>query len=101
MNDPTSDLVSLRLVVALILGGVTGWLASILVKAKVAMGLWVSVAVGAVGSFLGVLMAGAFGVHAQTEPSWAVMGVTAVLSAAWLVGMLRAALGLFSRSGAY
>jgi uncharacterized membrane protein YeaQ/YmgE (transglycosylase-associated protein family) len=50
--------------------------------------------VGIVGSFGGVAVARAFGpVHSPA--SWTIVVVTAVLSAAWLVGTSRAAIGLF------
>ena len=91
----------MELVVTLILGGLTGWLASILVRTPVPVGLLASVAVGAVGSFLGVAMIGALGMYAQSAQGWIIVAVAAILSAAWLVGMLRAALGLFSRFGAW
>jgi uncharacterized membrane protein YeaQ/YmgE (transglycosylase-associated protein family) len=88
----------MEIVLTLILGGMTGWLASILVKTEVAMGIVVSVAVGAVGSFLGVAMAGALALHAQSAHSWILVVVSAILSGAWFVGLLRATLGLFSGS---
>lgn len=91
----------MELVVTLMLGGVTGWLASILVRTQVPVGLLASVAVGAVGSFLGVALVGALGMQTQSAQGWTVVVVVAILTAAWLVGMLRAALGLFSRFGGW
>jgi uncharacterized membrane protein YeaQ/YmgE (transglycosylase-associated protein family) len=91
----------MELVVTVILGGVTGWLARLLVRPNVQLGVLTSVAVGAFGAFLGVALAGNLGLHVQAGPSWSIVGPTAVLSAAWLVGMLRATLGLFSRPGAW
>ena len=85
------------LLVTLIVGGVVGWLASILMKTNAQMGILANVIVGIVGSFLGVALAGALGVHAQTAPaSWLV----AILGAALLIAVLRA-LGVFSRSAAW
>jgi len=85
------------LLVTLIVGGVVGWLASILMKTNAQMGIMANVIVGIVGSFLGVSLAGALGVHAQTAPaSW----IVAILGAALLIAVLRA-LGVFSRSAAW
>jgi len=88
----------MEIVLTLVLGGLTGWLATILVKTDVAMGILASVAVGALGSVLGAALAGALALHAQSAPNWILVGLTAILCAAWLVGLMRATLGLFSRS---
>jgi uncharacterized membrane protein YeaQ/YmgE (transglycosylase-associated protein family) len=87
------DLASTNLLVTLIIGGVVGWLASILMRTNAQMGILANVIVGIVGSFLGVAIGNALGVHAQTAPaSWAV----AILGAALLIALLRA-LGVFNR----
>ena len=87
------DLASTNLIVTLIIGGIVGWLASILMKANAQMGIVANIVVGIVGSFLGVFVANALGVRAHTAPaSW----VVAVLGAALLIGLLRA-LGVFNR----
>jgi uncharacterized membrane protein YeaQ/YmgE (transglycosylase-associated protein family) len=81
------------LIVTLIVGGLVGWLASILMKTNAQMGILANVVVGVVGSFVGVALAGALGVRAQSAPaSW----IVAILGAALLIGLLRA-LGVFSR----
>jgi uncharacterized membrane protein YeaQ/YmgE (transglycosylase-associated protein family) len=91
----------MEIVLTLVLGGLTGWLASILVKTDVAMGILASVAVGALGSLAGGAMAGALALHAQSAPNWILVGLSAILCATWLVGLVRATLGLFSRSEAW
>jgi uncharacterized membrane protein YeaQ/YmgE (transglycosylase-associated protein family) len=84
------------LIMTLIIGGVVGWLASILMKTNAQMGMIANVLVGVVGSFVGVAIAGALGVHAQSAPaSW----IVAILGAALLIAVLRA-LGVFSRTAA-
>jgi uncharacterized membrane protein YeaQ/YmgE (transglycosylase-associated protein family) len=81
------------LIVTLIIGGVVGWLASILMKKNAQMGIVANVIVGIVGSILGVFVANALGVRAHTTPaSW----IVAILGAALLIGLLRA-LGVFNR----
>lgn len=87
------DLASTNLLVTLIIGGLVGWLASILMKADAQMGILANVIVGIVGSFLGVAVANALGVRAHTSPaSW----VVAILGAALLIALLRS-LGVFNR----
>jgi uncharacterized membrane protein YeaQ/YmgE (transglycosylase-associated protein family) len=87
------DLASTNLIVTLIIGGVIGWLASILMKTNAQMGILANVIVGVVGSFLGVFVANALGVHARTAPAaW----IVAILGAALLIVLLRA-LGVFNR----
>jgi uncharacterized membrane protein YeaQ/YmgE (transglycosylase-associated protein family) len=78
-------------IVTLVVGGVIGWLASMLMKTDKQMGIFANVIVGIVGSSIGFWLAGllglaAYGVIAQ----WAV----AVVGAAILIYILKA-LGLF------
>ena len=83
----------MSLLMTVIVGGVVGWLASIMMKTNAQMGILANVVVGVIGSFLGSAIAGAIGVRAHSAPaSWLV----AVLGAALLIGILRA-LGVFSR----
>lgn len=77
--------------ITLIIGGVIGWLASIVMKANGQMGILAKVIVGIVGSYLGVALANALGVHTNTAPAaW----IGAALGAALLIWLLRA-LGVF------
>jgi uncharacterized membrane protein YeaQ/YmgE (transglycosylase-associated protein family) len=87
------DLASQSFLVTLIIGGLVGWLASILMKTNAQMGILANVIVGIFGSFLGVAVASALGVRAHTTPAaW----IVAVLGAALLIWILRA-LGVFNR----
>jgi uncharacterized membrane protein YeaQ/YmgE (transglycosylase-associated protein family) len=81
------------LIVTLIVGGLVGWVASILMKTNAQMGILANVVVGVVGSFLGAAIASALGLRAPSAPlSW----IVAILGAALLIAILRA-LGVFSR----
>ena len=81
------------LLVTLIIGGVVGWLASILMRTNAQMGIVANVIVGVVGSFLGVAIANAMGVaHQGALAGW----IVAVLGAGLLIAVLRA-VGVFSR----
>ena len=87
------NLASTNLIVTLVIGGVIGWLASILMKTNAQMGILANVIVGIIGSFLGVFVANALGVQAHTTPAaW----IVAVLGAALLIVLLRS-LGVFNR----
>ena len=87
--DPNST----GLLATLIIGGIVGWLASILMKTNAQMGIVANVLVGIVGSFLGVALANALNMRANTAPAaWVVSIVGAVV----LIAILRA-LGVFNR----
>lgn len=78
-------------IVTLIVGGVIGWLASLVMKTNNQMGLIANVLVGIVGSSLGFWLAGNMGLAAYgAVAQWAV----AVGGAAVLILILKA-LGVF------
>ena len=87
------DLASTNFITTLIIGGIVGWLASILVRSNAQMGILANIIVGVLGSFLGVWVATQLGVRAHTTPAaW----IVAILGAALLITLLRA-LGVFRR----
>jgi len=51
------DLASTNFLVTVIIGGVVGWLASMLMRTNAQMGILANVIVGVFGSFLGVFVA--------------------------------------------
>jgi uncharacterized membrane protein YeaQ/YmgE (transglycosylase-associated protein family) len=78
-------------IVTIIIGGVIGWLASMLMKTDAQMGMIANVIVGIVGSALGFWLAGVLGIGAGSQiGAWLI----AVVGAAVLIGLLRA-LGVF------
>ena len=78
-------------IITLVIGGIVGWLASIVMKTNAQMGLIANVLVGIVGSSLGFWLAGALGLAAYgVVMQW----VVAVAGAAILILILRA-LGIF------
>ncbi len=80
-------------IISLIIGGIVGWLASIVMKTNAQMGMIANVLVGIVGSELGFWLAGVLGL----APSGGIMGfIVAVLGAALLIFLLRA-IGLFKK----
>ncbi len=82
------------LIITLIIGGVIGWLGSMVMKTDAQMGLIANVLVGIVGSFLGYWLAGALGV----APTGGILRfVVAVIGAALLIYILRL-LGVFKKA---
>lgn len=80
--------------ITLIIGGVVGWLASIVMKTNAQMGLIANVLVGIVGSALGFWAARLLGI----APSGGVLRfIVAVIGAIGLIFILRA-LGLFKKA---
>jgi uncharacterized membrane protein YeaQ/YmgE (transglycosylase-associated protein family) len=78
-------------IVTIVVGGIIGWLASILMKTNAQMGIIGNVIVGIVGSALGFWLAGQFGLATYgAVAQWAV----AVVGAALLIFILKA-VGIF------
>ena len=81
-------------IITLIIGGVIGWLASIIMKTNAQMGLVANVGVGIVGSMLGFWAAGLVGI----APTGGILRfVVAVAGAGGLIFILRA-LGIFKKA---
>jgi len=81
----------MNLIVILVVGGVIGWLASLLMKTDKQMGIVANVIVGIIGSSLGYWVAGLLGLATYGAIArWAVAVVGAVL----LIWILKA-LGIF------
>jgi uncharacterized membrane protein YeaQ/YmgE (transglycosylase-associated protein family) len=78
------------LIIYLIIGGVVGWLASIVMKTNAQMGILANVIVGIIGAGLGGWLSTQLGIGGPPIMSW----VMAVVGAAILIAILRA-LGLF------
>ena len=78
-------------IVTIVVGGIIGWLASLIMKTNAQMGIIANVVVGIVGSSLGFWLAGVVGLAAYGSiAQWAV----AVVGAAVLIFILKA-LGVF------
>lgn len=82
------------LIVTLIIGGIVGWLASIIMKTNGQMGILANVLVGIVGSFIGHAIANAMNLGPRgSVASW----IVSILGAALLIAIL-SALGIFRRT---
>ncbi len=77
--------------VTIVVGGIVGWLGSMVAKTNAQMGLIANVIVGIIGSSLGFWLAGLLGFAAYGSIArW----IVAVLGAAVLIGILKL-LGVF------
>jgi uncharacterized membrane protein YeaQ/YmgE (transglycosylase-associated protein family) len=78
-------------IVTLVVGGIVGWLGSLVAKADSQMGILGNIVVGIVGSMLGFWLAGLLGLAAYGSVArW----IVAVAGAAILIFLLKA-LGVF------
>jgi uncharacterized membrane protein YeaQ/YmgE (transglycosylase-associated protein family) len=81
-------------IISLIIGGIVGWIASIVMKTNAQMGLVANVLVGVVGSALGFWAFGLLGL----APSGGILRfVVAIIGAALLIFILQK-VGLFKKS---
>ena len=78
------------IIVWLIIGGIVGWLASLVMKTNAQMGLIANVVVGVVGGAIGSWLAVQVGIGGGALVSW----IMAVAGAALLIFLLRA-IGVF------
>jgi uncharacterized membrane protein YeaQ/YmgE (transglycosylase-associated protein family) len=79
------------LIITIVVGGIIGWLASLVMKTGAQMGLIANVIVGIIGSSLGFWLAGVLGLAAYGAVArW----IVAVAGAAILIFILKA-LGIF------
>jgi len=74
-------------IATIVIGGIVGWLASIVMKTNAQMGIIANVVVGVVGSVLGAWLAGLLGVPATS----AVVGyIISIVGAVILIAILKA-----------
>lgn len=78
-------------IITLVIGGVIGWLASIIMKTNAQMGIIANVLVGIVGSMLGYWVAGLLGITA----AGGLLGFLIAVAGAVLLILILRALGLF------
>lgn len=79
-------------IVTLVIGGIIGWLASLVMKTDAQMGLVGNVIVGIVGSFVGFWLAGVLGISAGSALGGyiiAVVGAVVLIGILKMIGVLR------------
>jgi uncharacterized membrane protein YeaQ/YmgE (transglycosylase-associated protein family) len=80
----------MELIVQLIIGGIIGWLGSIVMKTNAQMGLIANIIVGIIGAGIGGWLGGQLGVGATPVMGW----IMAVAGAAILIFLLKV-IGVF------
>ena len=77
------------LIIALIVGGVAGWLASMVMNRDASMGIFWNVVVGIVGSVIGNVIVGPlFGINTSVQ-EFSIMGlIVAIVGAVVLLGVV-------------
>ncbi|WP_086606945.1 GlsB/YeaQ/YmgE family stress response membrane protein [Erythrobacter donghaensis] len=76
-------------IIALIVGGIAGWLASLIMKRDASMGIVLNIVVGCVGSVIGNLIAGPLLGISGSVQEFSFRGLlVAVLGAAVLLGIV-------------
>ncbi|KAA0252900.1 GlsB/YeaQ/YmgE family stress response membrane protein [Acidobacteria bacterium ACD] len=81
-------------IITLIIGGIVGWLASIVMKTNAQMGIIANVLVGVAGSFLGFWLAGLLGI----APTGGILRFVVALAGAALLIFLLRAVGVFKKA---
>lgn len=81
-------------IVTLIIGGIVGWLASIIMKTNAQMGLIANVLVGVVGSALGFWIAGLLGI----APAGGILRFVVALVGAVLLIFILGKFGMFKKT---
>lgn len=81
-------------VISLIIGGIVGWLASIVMKTNAQMGLIANVLVGVAGSLLGFWIAGLLGL----APTGGILRFVVALAGAMLLIFVLRKLGVFKKA---
>jgi uncharacterized membrane protein YeaQ/YmgE (transglycosylase-associated protein family) len=75
----------MNLLISLVIGGIVGWLASILMKSNAQMGIIANVVIGVLGGLLGHFLAGMLGISASGIGRW----IVALCGAMLLIAILR------------
>lgn len=75
-------------IIALIVGGIAGWLASLVMNRDASMGIFWNIVVGCVGSVIGNLLSGLVGIRGSVQEFSLTGLVIAVVGAVVLLGIV-------------
>jgi uncharacterized membrane protein YeaQ/YmgE (transglycosylase-associated protein family) len=81
-------------IISLIIGGVVGWLASLVMKTDAQMGLVANIVVGVLGSLLGFWIAGLLGI----APAGGILRFVVAIAGAALLIFILGKLGVFRKT---
>ena len=79
----------LNIIAWIIVGGVAGWLASVVMKTNASQGLVMDIVVGIIGGFLGGFVLSALGVQSEVTGLNVTSILVAFIGAVILLGILR------------
>lgn len=77
------------ILITLVVGGICGWLASLIMKTDKQMGLIANVVVGIVGSFIGHWLFGILGLAAYGTLGRLVVAVVGAMALIWILKALK------------
>ncbi len=77
------------IIVTLVLGGLVGWIASIIMKTNAQMGILANIVVGIIGSFLGWWLAGLLGIAAANRIVYWLIAVVGAVLLIWILKLLK------------
>jgi uncharacterized membrane protein YeaQ/YmgE (transglycosylase-associated protein family) len=76
------------LIIAIVVGGIIGWLASMIMKTSAQMGILANVIVGIIGSSLGYWLAGLLGIAAYGAIARWIVAVAGAVILIWILKAL-------------
>ncbi len=76
------------IIIAIIVGGIIGWLASIVMRTDGQQGIFLNIVVGVIGSFLGNIIAGLFGMGASLQTFQPIALLWAFIGSVVLLGII-------------
>lgn len=76
------------LIITLIVGGIIGWLASLVMRTDAQQGIFLNIVVGVVGAFVGNIVAGLFGAAASLSTFSATGLLWSFIGAIILLGLI-------------
>ena len=77
------------ILITVIVGGIVGWLASMIMKTNAQMGIIANVIVGVVGSFLGFWLAGQLGIAAGGGIVRWIVAIVGAIILIWILKLLK------------
>ena len=92
-DSQTGEEKNMGFIISLIIGGIVGWLASIVMKTNAQMGMIANVLVGIAGAALGSWLASAIGI----APVGGIMSFVVAIAGAVLLILILRAVGIFKK----
>jgi uncharacterized membrane protein YeaQ/YmgE (transglycosylase-associated protein family) len=88
LPEPTEKGTDMGIIITLIVGGIIGWLASIVMRTDAQQGILLNIVVGVVGAFLGNILGGMFGMGASLDAFSPIGLLWSFIGAVVLLGLI-------------